>query len=120
MNNNGQALVLFVVLIPILFILFAFVFDTSIMIRESGRVDSIARDSVKYLMDGKTTLEVSKVITKNDKDIKIINITDNGVHLKKEIDSIFGKIIGFDTYKIEVNLFGKMVGDKLIINEKGK
>ena len=37
MNNKGQSLVFFVALIPLLFIIFAFIFDTSLIIRENNR-----------------------------------------------------------------------------------
>ena len=50
MNNKGQTLVLFVVLLPVILILLAFVFDTAYMSMESNRLNDIAKTSVKYIV----------------------------------------------------------------------
>jgi len=120
MNNKGQTLVLFVVLLPVILILLAFVFDTAYMSMESNRLNDIAKTSVKYIVkDNKDINEVKTIIKKNDNDIKIEKITTNSVYLKKEIKPIFGQIIGFKKYKLETNIYGVLEGNKLIIKEKG-
>ena len=61
-----------------------------------------------------------EMIKENDKNIEIISKDNNSIHLMNKIVPIFGKIIGYDKYNLEVNLSGKIINGKLIIEEKGK
>ena len=118
MNNKGQTLVFFVILIPLVLIIFAFIFDYSYMIREQNRLEDIGRSGLNYLLiESRNKDEVLKVIKENDSDIDVKFNGLNEVFLEKEIDSIFGKIIGFDNYKIKVSLKGEVNDNKLIIEE---
>lgn len=121
MNNKGQTLVLFVVLIPFIMMLFAFVFDSAYISRKNTELEGIANSSlISIIKDNKSSEDVIKVIKENDKNIEIISIDNNSIHLMNKIDPIFGKIIGYDKYNLEVNLSGKLINGKLIIEEKGK
>lgn len=121
MNNKGQTLVLFVVLIPFILMLFAFVFDSAYISRKDTELEGIATSSLKALIENnKTSSDVVKVIKENDENIEVISIDNNSIHLMNKIDPIFGKIIGYDKYNLEVNLQGKIINGKLIIEEKGK
>ena len=120
MNNKGQTLVVFVVLLPVVLILFAYVFDTCYITMENKRLNDIASSSVKYLVvDNKSVSDVESIIYKNDLDIEVVSILDNNVHLKKDIEPIFGRIIGFNKYYLETNIIGTLVNGKLVLEEKG-
>lgn len=119
MNNKGQTLVFFVILIPLVFIIFTVVFDYSYMVREHNRLYDIGKSSLNYLLKNKKEKnEVEEVILKNDNDIRISFPSFNKIHLEKDIDSIFGKVIGFDSYDIKITLIGKFQGNKLVIEEE--
>ena len=77
MNKKGQTLVIFVIILPIIIMLFEII-----------NLDVIHNT------------QLTEFIKANDKKIKI-NIKDNDIILKKEIGSVFGRIIGKTTYKIE-------------------
>lgn len=118
MNNKGQSLVLFVCLIPVIFALFAFVFDYSYMISKNTELEGIAKTSLRHVMNGdKPINKITEIIKKNDKNIEV-EITYNSVHLTNELKPIFGKIIGLDKYNLDVKLVGTFKDNKLII-EKG-
>ena len=120
MNNKGQTLVLFVILLPIFLMIFAYVFDTCYMSVENRKLTDIAEDSVRYLVvDKKDSSLVKEVIYKNDSDVKIVSVLGNNVHLKKDIKPVFGRIVGFDKYSLEVNITGEMVDGYLVLEEKG-
>ena len=53
MNNKGQTLVLFVVLIPLILMLFAFVFDSAYISRKDTELEGIATSSLKSVMENK-------------------------------------------------------------------
>ena len=121
MNNKGQTLVLFVVLIPLILMLFAFVFDSAYISRKDTELEGIATSSLKSVMESGASYEdVIKVIKENDENIEVISLDDNSIHLMNKIDPIFVKIIGYDKYNLEVSLSGKIIDGKLIIEEKGK
>lgn len=120
MNNRGQSLVLFALLMPIFIMMFALIFDSSIIVAEHIKLKSIGKDAVENIMEKKESSTVVKdIILKNDDTIEIIEINNNSVHLKKNIDSYFGKIIGYDTYELEINYVGFYENGELRIKEKG-
>ena len=124
MNNKGQSLVLFIFLIPILIMAFAYIFDSALIISDNIKLKNISSTAIKYLLEeNKTEDDVRKYIEKNDKEIVILEltITDNEViiHTQKIIDSVFGKIVGFKNYEINVRYIGYKENDKVIIREKG-
>lgn len=121
MNNKGQTLVLFVLLLPLIFAIFAFCFDSAYIARKNTELEGIATSSLKYIIENKKSFEeATSVIKENDENIKIIAIDENSIHLTNEIKPIFGKIIGYDKYNLEVKLTGNLINGKLIIEEKGK
>ena len=121
MNNKGQTLVLFVALLPFVFILFVFAFDLSFISSEKTKLDSIAKSSLKSIViNNKDENEVKSIILKNDKDIKVTYINSNSICLLKKTNPIFGNVIGYKTYKIKVCKKAKYINGKLIIEEKGK
>ncbi len=121
MNNKGQSLVLFILLIPILICCFTLIFDSALIIAENNRLINITNNSLKYLIeDNKNIKDVEKYISKNDKNIKILEITNDSVHLKKHVTCYFGKIIGYEYYEFETNYEGYIEDGVLkIINRKG-
>lgn len=121
MNNRGQTLVLFVVFIPLILAIFAFVFDSAYIVRKNVELESIANSSLKAIMvNNKDREDVIRVIKENDENIEVVSLDDDSIHLINKINPIFGKIMGYDKYNLEVNLEGKEVIGKLIIEEKGK
>ena len=121
MNNKGQTLVLFVALLPFIFILFVFVFDLSYLSSQKTKLDSIATSSLNsIIMESKDIESVKKVINKNDKDIKIDNIDYKNICLSKKVKPIFGGIIGYDVFNIKTCLEGNIKNNKLIVEKKGK
>lgn len=121
MNNKGQTLVLFIALLPFLFILFVFSFDISKLYSEKTKLNNIAEVSLKYtLVDKKNINTVKNNIQKNDKDIKIIVLTTNSICLEKKESPIFGRFLGKDTFNIKSCYEGKIINNKLILEKKGK
>lgn len=120
MNNKGQTLVLFVVLIPFILALCAFIFDSAYITIKDNELESIAKSSLRSVIeDGYSYDKVISVIKENDSNIKVININNESIHLENKIDPIFGQIIGYDKYNLETKMIGKYVKDELVIEEKG-
>ena len=81
-NKKGQTLVLFIIFLPVIIISFAFVIDVGLMYNAKIK-------GVKYFSD-------------NGIEIKEIK-TDKCTKINYEISSIFGRVLGMDTYKVEIN-----------------
>lgn len=105
MNNKGQVLVLFIMILPVLLLGAAVLIDSSYMVYQKNRLDNINYDVLNSLKD-KTSLteaEIEILISMNDAEIVNKDIViDDTITIDNYIyvDSIFGKIIGFDEYKV--------------------
>lgn len=120
LNNKGQVLVMFVLLIPIFLLMLVFVVDISnLYIKKDGlnNINYLVIDSI--LDKGIDDLEIKNLILKNDKDINInyININDDVVEisLEKEYNGIFSHLVGKKIYNIESNYKGYKENNKKII-----
>ena len=97
-NNKGQSIVIFVIMLPIIMLAVAYFYDVSKMNYEKNRLNSIA-----LLAKDSSDTDSCDIVKQNDKDIDCI-INDNKITLKKEINSIFGIVIGKEKYKISVTI----------------
>lgn len=110
MNNKGQTLVLFIIFIPILLLLAAFVIDTGLIIHESTRLKSTTKTVLKdiYYKEDKTEEKIINLLNENKINTDNIKITTNGssIRIKNsyEINSIFGKIIGLKNYEVKLDI----------------
>ena len=114
-NNHGQVLVLFIMLIPVFLIGVACLIDSSYMYYQKNRLDQINLDVITSIKND-TNIdedEIERLILLND--AKIVNEdisidkTDtmvNSININNYIyvESIFGKLIGFDEYKIKSSI----------------
>lgn len=108
-NNRGQVLVLFIMILPVIFIGIACIIDSSYMMYQKNRLDNINLDVLNSVKDeiNVSEEEIRDLIILND--AKIVNedisinetITIDNYIL---VDSIFGKIIGLDEYKISSSI----------------
>jgi len=120
MNNKGQTLVVFIIMIPIILVLTAFLIDSSLIGYEKMHLNSVTKTVIKDNMEAKKIDSIKKEMVKNGIDDNItVNIKD-GIEIKfeHEIDSFFGKLISKDKYNIKVDIHGFQDGDN-IKYEKG-
>jgi Flp pilus assembly protein TadG len=123
LNNKGQTLILFVILIPIVLVLMALVIDTSYLYKEKTKLESTTKTIIKNNYDKKDSDDIDKIITdlyqKNNIETNnlIISVSDNSLAIKNyySIDSIFGNIIGIKKYDIKVSLKGIKNNDEIKI-----
>ena len=116
-NRRGQVFVLFIMILPVLLIGVACLIDSSYMLYQKNRLDHINMDVLNSVGSDINTdeEEIERLILMND--AKIVNEdisiekTDTMVsNIKIDnyiyIDSIFGKLIGFDEYKVKSSIGG--------------
>lgn len=108
MNNKGQTLVIFVILLPILAALVGYVIEKCDLLNQKKNLEELADMTCKYALDRNHSEEqIKRLALENDQMIEKININyldpAEGVQviLVKKKKSIFRKIIGKDSYIIE-------------------
>lgn len=116
-NNRGQVLVIFVILLPILFIFAAYVVDISYITYHKNKLDNINTLLSNYALDNPNidVAEIGKLTRENDSEVIIKKISLDEkieIELEKEVNSIFGRLIGKNTYAIKSNV----VKEKIILD----
>lgn len=91
MNNKGQTLIFFVVILPILLLVLMFIIDLSTMNYEKNKLDNLAKECMNYKIDGKPDDKIKELIKLSDDTIEY-EIYSNKIILKKEYNPIFLKI----------------------------
>ena len=117
MNNRGQTLVVFIIFIPVIILLMAFIVDTSLMYIAKSKLNDLSKTIIKEIYDiedkNNKVEELLKVneINYNNYDVEI---NDNKVKLsiEEEIDSVFGSMIGNESYTIKSEVTGYKENDK--------
>lgn len=123
MNNKGQSLALFVIIIPIILFFLMIVADYGLISIEKRHIDNSIKDSIKFGLnninndniDNKIKVLIYKNIDINDiKDIKI-NIIDNTITIDIEvkINTIFN-ILNIKN-NIKASYIGKIVDNNIQI-----
>ena len=120
LNNKGQVLVMFVLLIPIFLLILVLVVDISNLYIKKDELNNINYLVIDSILDKKINdLEIKNLILKNDKDIIInyININDEVIEisLEKEYNGIFSHLVNMDIYNIKSNYKGYKKENKKII-----
>ena len=119
-DNRGQSLVMFVVIVPLLLLVLAMVVDIGNLVNNKIEINSVNKLAISYGIDNidKDNIEneVKDIINKNYKDIDDIKISIQdekiSIDLKCYSKSIFGNIIGTKGYLIESSYKAYMDSDK--------
>lgn len=69
MNKKGQALVEFIIILPIMIFVLLVIVDFGIMSYNKNRLENMIDDVSKMYKNNETTEEINKFIKDNDKDI---------------------------------------------------
>lgn len=117
MNNKGQTLVVFIIFIPVIILLMAFIVDTSLMYIAKSKLNDLSKTIIKEIYDIEDkNNKVEELLNVNEINYNNydIEINDNKVKLsiEEEIDSVFGSMIGNESYTIKSEVTGYKENDK--------
>ena len=117
MNNKGQTLVVFIIFIPVIILLMAFIVDTSLMYIAKSKLNDLSKTILKEIYDIEDkNNKVEELLNVNEINYNNydIEINDNKVKLtiEEEIDSVFGSMIGNESYTIKSEVTGYKDNDK--------
>lgn len=120
LNNKGQSLVLFIVLLPILLLVIVLVVDVGIIMTSKQDLNNINYMMVDYGLSnlGKESLEeeIRKYIILNDSEIDNMNIrvVDNEVYInmRKTEKSLIAHFFNIKDFEIVSEYKGTIINDK--------
>ena len=118
-NNKGQSLVMFVLIIPIFLLILTLVYDVGNAIYEKDRLSNINYLTIEYGLNNIDTVtenDLKNLIEQNTSNLKYIYVTieDNQIEIKMEKDakSIIGKMFNFNLVKIISHYKGKIINNQ--------
>ena len=120
MNNKGQSLIMFVLLLPLIALVVAFFIDSSLSMMEKNKIDGIITNNMQISLDKdiKDIEKITNAIKKNGNINVFVSIVDDNLHIKVESTkkSLFAKLLKIDSYNLNFNYCGNYQDKK--INKK--
>ena len=121
MNNKGQSLVLFVLLIPIILGIITLVIDVGKSLVEKNSINNKIELVIEYgLEDNLTKKEISELLehnlNTNDYQVNIDNGTIE-IKVKTYVQGIISNVFDFKGFNIESEYHGYMQEEKKIIEK---
>ena len=117
MNNRGQSLIVFILLLPIITMFLAFFIDSSLSYLEKNKIDGIITSNMSEALnnDIRDSEKIKNAINKNSEINFNIVITDDTLKINANTKhkSIFAKILNFSWYKLEFNYCGNYIDKKI-------
>lgn len=118
-NNKGQSLVMFVLIIPIFLLILTLVYDVGNAIYEKDRLSNTNYLTIEYGLNNIDTVtenDLKNLIEQNTSNLKYIYVTieENQIEIKMEKDSksITGKMFNFNLVKIISHYKGKIINNQ--------
>ncbi len=122
MNNKGQTLIIFVILVPIIITMMALVVDVGMLENKVLKTKNIVDVAINEYFAKEDVDVISKTLIENDIPTNklVIQKADNEVSIdvSYEMDSLFGKIVGLQKYDIKVKRKGTKNNEKIKITEE--
>lgn len=120
MNKKGQSLVIFVLILPFLALLIAFIVDSTLSLMEKNKLDGIITSNIKNALkeDIYDTDKIKKAILSNEDMEVSVSVTEDTLHVtaKSNKKSVFGELLKFKYYQLEYDYCGNYTDKK--INKK--
>ena len=122
LNNKGQSLVMFVMIIPIFMLLITLVYDVGNALYEKNSLFNTCYMVIDYGLDNIESVgedELINLVMLNTKNLNFMSLDiEEGVievNLKKNIRGILGGLFGFDMINVNAHYEGSIVdGEKKI------
>ena len=104
LNNKGQSLVFFVLILPLLIMIACFAIDMGYLTNEKMKLDNINKLALNYYLDNNVSKEeLQNLIIKNDDSIMniLIELEDEKcITLNKKVNSLLGNIFDLRVMKL--------------------
>lgn len=122
LNNKGQSLVMFILIIPIFLLIMTLVYDVGNAIYEKNKLSNVSYMTIQYGLDNIESIDENELISlimKNVDNPKLISVLiENGkieIKLTKDVKGIIGKMFNFDLITVVSEYHGEIINDKKVI-----
>lgn len=120
MNNKGQTLVVFILLIPLLMLIASFAIDKGYVVYKNIEIKNVTKDIIRkeILKDSLSDSDIESIYQKNDIPTTnlIIERGKDSITIKNsyQVDSIFGKIVQIKNYDVSCDITGRKNKNKVV------
>jgi len=119
MNKKGQVLVLFLLLLPIMIMLFAMVVDLGLLMTRTYRVKQNIKQAIKYGLESGDIESMKLMLDKNIDDEYVVSTNGNiEITLNGTYDTIFTNIFKAKSYEYNYKYLGYIDNGEIIIKEE--
>ena len=115
LNNKGQALVMFVLIIPIILLVLVLIYDIGNALYEKNRMSNTNYLATEYALDNMGSInenDVIRYIQKNADNLNNISVTINDneveIYTEKKIKGLFGKSFDIDISTVKSEYKGTL------------
>lgn len=122
LNNRGQSLVMFILIIPIFLLIMTLVYDVGNAIYEKNKLSNVSYMTIQYGLDNIESIDENELISlimKNVDNPKLISVLiENGeIEIKstKDVKGIIGKMFNFDLITVVSEYHGEIINGKKVI-----
>ena len=124
-NNKGQVLTAFIIMIPIIFMLMAILFDVGLVYIEKRKIDNELKDIINYAFnvnkdDINIENDIMKIIKENNSYDKLIvdkNKNKINIEFQKKYKSLFSKMFKKAEYEIITKYEALKVNGDIVIRK---
>ena len=104
MNNKGQSLVIFIIIIPVIFIVFSFLYDYAYIINSQNKYENVTRTILNSTLEEDKIVDLYKQNYYKVDDFKYKKENDK-VYIQNsyKIKSVFGNIVNLKNYTVSIN-----------------
>ena len=104
MNNKGQSLVIFIIIIPVIFIVFSFLYDYAYIINSQNKYENVTRTILNSTLEEAKIVDLYKQNGYKVDDFKYKKENDK-VYIQNsyKIKSVFGNIVNLKNYTVSIN-----------------
>ena len=104
MNNKGQSLVIFIIIIPVIFIFFSFLYDYAYIINSQNKYENVTRTILNSTLEEDKIVDLYRQNGYKVDDFKYKKENDK-VYIQNsyKIKSVFGNIVNLKNYTVSIN-----------------
>lgn len=104
MNNKGQSLVIFIIIIPVIFIVFSFLYDYAYIINSQNKYENVTRTILNSTFEEDKIVDLYKQNGYKVDNFKYKKENDK-VYIQNsyKIKSVFGNIVNLKNYTVSIN-----------------
>ena len=118
MNNKGQSLVIFIIIIPVIFIVFSFLYDYAYIINSQNKYENVTRTILNSTLEEDKIVDLYKKNGYKVDDFKYKKENDKvQVQNSYKIKSVFGNIVNLKNYTVSINYVVINTNNGIIIED---